>query len=170
HAPTAVPTGAPSSAPSAITSAASSAAAACPATCCGGSACAVQPNNARGCSPEGGRCRACGSGRTCIPGTCESRIPEGGVWLLRVAGATANGKDIYPRPEVCLRRSSARGNAPWACTPAGSADPRSTRLRITTAQLAEDGIDLSINRSPKAPPMTGKVQHAGIGVAALCKG
>ena len=171
HAPSAIPASVPSGAPSAVASSAPSAvASACPATCCGGNACAVQPNNARGCSPEGGRCRACSSGRTCIPGSCESRIRADGVWLLRVAGATANGKDIYPRPEVCLRRSSARGNAPWACTPAGSADPRATRLRITTAELADEGIDLSINRSPRAPPMIGKVTHAGIGVGALCKG
>lgn len=164
------PSGLPASAPNGAPNAVASVADGCPALCCGGAACAVQPSNARGCSPEGGHCRACGSGRTCIVGSCESRIPADGVWLLRIAGATANGKDISPRPEVCLRRSSARGNEPWACTPAGSTDPRATRLRVTTAELADTGIDLSINRAAKGLPLIGQVHHAGIGVAALCKG
>lgn len=155
------PSATPSALPSAVASAAASAPGACPAACCGGTACAGAPNNARGCS----------SGRTCVPGSCDSRIPPNGDWLLRVAGASANGKEISPRPEVCLRRSSVRGNEPWSCTPAGSADPRAARLRITTAELAEAGVDISINRSPKGPSSVGKGVHmAGVGVAALCKG
>ncbi len=162
---------APASASSNAPSAAASDVAACPAMCCGGSACAVTPLNGRGCSAEGAHCRACSSGRTCIPGSCESRIPADGVWLLRVVGATANGKDIAPRPEVCLRRSGAKASEPWACTTAGGVDPRGDRLRVTTAELAEQGVDISITRLPKAPPMIGTGVHvAGVGVAALCKG
>ena len=163
---------APASASSGAPSAVATDVAACPAMCCGGSACAVQPLNARGCSAEGAHCRACSSGRTCIPGSCESRIPADGVWLLRVVGATANGKDIAPRPEVCLRRSGAHGSEPWACTLAGGVDPRGARLRVTTAELADEGVDVSIARSPKgSPPMIGTGVHvAGVGVAALCKG
>jgi eukaryotic-like serine/threonine-protein kinase len=164
----AAPASASSGAPSAVAGDVST----CPAMCCGGTACAVQPLNARGCSAEGAHCRACSSGRTCIPGWCESRIPADGVWLLRVVGATANGKDIAPRPEVCLRRSGAHSSDPWACTLAGGVDPRGERLRITTAELADEGVDLSIARAPKgSPPMIGTGVHvAGVGVAALCKG
>ena len=147
--------------PSAVASVAARAPDACPALCCGGTACTGAPSNARGCS----------SGRTCVPGSCDSRIPPSGDWRLRVAGASANGKEISPRPEVCLRRSSVRGNEPWSCTPSGSADPRTARLHITTTELAEDGVDISINRSPKGPSIVGKGVHmAGVGVAALCKG
>ena len=147
--------------PSAVVSTAVLLPGACPATCCGGTACTGAPSNARGCS----------SGRTCVPGSCDSRISPSGDWLLRVVGASANGKEISPRPEVCLRRTTPRGNDPWSCTPTGTADPRATRLHITTAELAEGGVDLSINRSPKGPSIIGKGVHmGGIGVAALCKG
>ena len=158
---TAPPSAIPALAPSVVMSAAPGAASACPALCCGGTACTGAPNNARGCS----------SGRTCVAGSCDSRIPTDGDWLLRVVGASANGKEIAPRPEVCLRRSSVRGNEPWSCTPAGSGDPRAARLRITTSELAEGGVDISINRSPRGPPSVGKGVHlGGVGVAALCKG
>jgi serine/threonine-protein kinase len=153
-----LPSAIPALAPSAVTSAAASA---CPALCCGGTACTGAPNNARGCS----------SGRACVPGSCDGRIPTDGAFLVRVVGASANGKEISPRPEVCLRRSSARGNEPWSCTMAGSGDVRTTRLHITTAELGDGGVDVSINRSPKGPSIVGKGVHlAGVGVAALCKG
>ncbi len=159
--PTATPAPAPQPSAIATPGASAATAAACPAICCGGTACTGAPNNGRGCS----------SGRTCVPGSCDARIAEGGDWLLRIVGASANGKEISPRPEVCVRHTSARGNEPWSCTPAGSADPRAARLRITTTELAGDGIDISINRSPKAPPVIGKGVHlGGVGVAALCKG
>ena len=106
-----------------------------------------------------------------MAGSCDSRIAANGDWLLRVVGISANGKDISPRPEVCMRRASARGNEPWSCTPAGSGDTRAARLHIMTAELGDGGVDLSINRSPKGPPIVGKgIPLAGVGVAALCKG
>jgi hypothetical protein len=152
----------PSAVPPAVPGSASApAAGACPVLCCGGTACVGAPNNARGCS----------SGRACVPGSCDSRIPPSGDWLLRVAGASANGKEISPRPEVCLRRSTPRSNEPWSCAPAGSGDPRAPRLHVTTAELAEGGVDISIKRSPKGPAILGKGVHmGGVGVAALCKG
>jgi eukaryotic-like serine/threonine-protein kinase len=155
--PSAIPTSSPTAAPSA----AAITAGVCPALCCGGTACTGTPNNGRGCS----------SGRICVAGSCDSRIPTDGEWLLRVVGASANGKEITPRPEVCLRHSSVRGNEPWSCTPAGSADPHAARLHITTAELADDGVDISINRSSRGPSIVGKGVHlGGVGVAALCKG
>ncbi|MEP7126806.1 MAG: serine/threonine-protein kinase [Byssovorax sp.] len=152
----------PSATPRLLPSAAATpATSACPPICCGGTACTGAPNNARGCS----------SGRACVAGSCESRIATDGEWRLRVVGVSANGKEISPRPEVCLRRASARGNEPWSCAPAGSGDTRAARLHITTAELGDDGVDVSINRSPKGPSIAGKgVKLAGIGVAALCKG
>jgi serine/threonine-protein kinase len=153
-----VPSAIPALAPTVVPSAAASV---CPALCCGGTACTGAPNNARGCS----------SGRACVAGSCDGRIPADGAWLLRVVGISANGKDISPRPEVCLRRSSARGNEPWSCTQAGAGDAHAARLHITTAELGDGGVDLSINRSPKGPSIVGKGVHlAGVGVAALCKG
>jgi hypothetical protein len=157
--PTAVlPSAVPALAKAVVSSAAASL---CPAICCGGTACTGAPNNARGCS----------SGRACVAGSCDGRIPADGAFLLRVVGVSANGKDISPRPEVCLRRSTARGNEPWSCTPAGAGDTHAARLHLTTAELGDGGIDLSINRSPKGPSIVGKGVHlAGVGVAALCKG
>jgi hypothetical protein len=140
----------------------------CPALCCGGQACVARPENARGCAPEGGHCRACASGRTCVAGACEGNIPSDGAWLLRVAGVTANGKDVSPRPQVCLRKSGA-GEDAWLCTPPGGADAHATRLRVTTADLTGPGIDLAVARGHAEARGAG-VRHAAIGVAALCKG
>jgi serine/threonine-protein kinase len=158
---TIAPTPEPSASAAPGASASAPTAVACAAICCGGTACTTAPNNGRGCS----------SGRACVPGSCDSRIAADGAWLLRTVGASANGKELSPRPEVCLRRASVRGNEPWSCAPAGSTDPHAARLKITTAELADDGVDISITRSPKGPPIVGKGVHlGGVGVAALCKG
>jgi len=141
----------------------------CPALCCGGSACAARRENARGCAPEGGHCRTCPSERTCIPGPCEGHIASDGVWLLRVAGVTANGKDMIPRPKACLRHPGA-GDEAWLCQAGGNADTRASRLRATTAELTHDGIDLSVARPDGSTESGAGIHHPAIGVAALCRG
>jgi hypothetical protein len=144
------------------------AATACPATCCGGLACSPRADNGRGCMPAGGRCSACASGRVCIPEPCDARLPEG-TWLLRVAGVTANGKDVYPRPKVCLRPSG-RGEE-WSCTPAGNVDTRATRVRVGTSTLTREGLDFSVARGPDGREAEGiGVHHPAIGITALCRG
>jgi serine/threonine-protein kinase len=140
----------------------------CPSLCCGGYACVARPENARGCAPEAGHCRACASGRACVAGACEGHIPSDGVWLLRVAGATLNGKEVSPRPQVCLRKSGS-GEDAWVCTPPAGADTRATRLRVTTADLTGAGIDLAVTRAGTEARGAG-VHHPAIGIAALCKG
>ena len=141
---------------------------ACPVTCCGGYACVARPENARGCAPEGGHCRACPSDRACVPGSCEGRIPESGVWLLRLAGVTAAAKDVLPRPRVCLRPSGA-GDDAWVCHPGGT-ERHGPRLRVTTADLTHEGIDLSVTRADGTTAVGTGVHHPAIGVAALCRG
>jgi serine/threonine-protein kinase len=160
---------------------------ACPVTCCGGYACTARPENARGCVGEAGHCRACPSDRACVPGPCEGRIPDAGVWLLRPASVTASGKDVTPRPRVCLRPSGA-GEDAWFChggqvgghpqTPGQvpghpqppGADRHGPRLRVTTADLTHEGIDLSVTRADGTTAIGTGVHHPAIGVAALCRG
>jgi serine/threonine-protein kinase len=140
----------------------------CPVTCCGGYACTARPENARGCAPEGGHCRACPSDRACVPGPCDGRIADSGVWLLRLAGVTAGGKDVIPRPRVCLRHGGADAE-PWVCHPGGT-EKRGPRLRVTTAELTHEGIDLGVTRPDDTMAVGAHVHHPAIGVAALCRG
>jgi serine/threonine-protein kinase len=150
---------------------------ACPVNCCGGYACAARPENARGCVPEAGHCRACPSDRACVPGPCEGRIPDGGVWLLRPASVTAFGKDLIPRPRVCMRPRGARDDA-WVCQAAQAgghpqapaAERHGPRLRVTTADLTHEGIDVSVTRADGTTAVGNGIHHPGIGVAALCRG
>jgi hypothetical protein len=141
---------------------------ACIAPCCGGFACAARADNARGCLPEGGHCRACPSERACIPGPCEARIAENGVWMLRFASVTSNGKDILPRPKVCMRRAGADNDA-WVCH-SGGIDKHGPRLRVTTAELTHDGIDLSVTRGDETTAVGTHLHHPAIGIVALCRG
>jgi hypothetical protein len=120
------------------------------------------------CVPEGGHCRPCPSDRACVPGPCTGRIADGGAWLLRLAGVTAGGKDVFPRPRVCLRHTGADAEA-WVCHPGGS-ERHGPRLRVTTAELTHEGVDLSVSRPDGSTAIGTGVRHPAIGVGALCQG
>ena len=81
---------------------------------------------------------------------------------------TTSGKDLLPRPRVCLRPSGA-GDDAWACHP-GGAERNGPRLRVTTAGLTHEGIDLSVTRADGTTPVGTGVHHPAIGVAVLARG
>jgi hypothetical protein len=66
-------------------------------------------------------------------------------------------------------RHNGAGDEGWVCDP-GGAEKHGPRLRVTTAELKHEGIDLSVTRPDGTTAIGTHVHHPAIGVGALCRG
>jgi hypothetical protein len=70
----------------------------CPEVCCGGSACAVSPENTgkNRCKPGSAHCEECASGLACIPGACSERVTPGVAFSFHLSSILERGSTGEP--------------------------------------------------------------------------
>ncbi|MDI1476409.1 serine/threonine-protein kinase [Polyangium sp. y55x31] len=156
----------------------------CPAVCCGGKNCATNPQNTAEkkslCDPAKERCSDCPSKRACVSADCTDDLDPDGRWLLRFAVALEklgkteerNVRVSNPTAEVCLRPSARRGEG-WTCTSVAATEHNTqlTRMRATTSDIHEDGIDIRIRDGNDIIAERLNARHEDkVRVTALCLG
>lgn len=155
----------------------------CAAPCCGGSQCAVRPENTSKpvCVTGKAQCEPCTSGRTCIPGSCGMDLDPARPVVLRLAHTVIRARLLGAGDRTCVRRSGAQE---WSCasndltadTQGGGplAGRLTPPLTLTVADLMPGrGIDIWVGTNAY-PPST-KAFHSGathfaVNVTALCRG
>jgi hypothetical protein len=116
-------------------------AAECPAACCGGSACAVSPENAgkNRCKAGSERCDECASRITCIPGACGELVTPGIDLALYLSGIKERGPTGEP-VDACRSQRDL-----WLCI--GGADKKALDC-VSQREACSNGA-----RSPVGIPL-----------------
>lgn len=156
----------------------------CAAPCCGGSQCAVSPENTSKpavCAAGKAQCEPCTSGRACIPGSCGTDLDPTRPVVLRLAHSVLRARLVGAGNRTCVRRG---GTQDWSCASNDlTADtqgvgPLAGRLTpplpLTVADLMSGrGIDIWVGTDAyqsTAKAFQMRASHAAINVTALCRG